>query len=67
MSSNRNEKEKEKEKEIMDKTTEKQYVKKPSNKRQKKRKINPCPGCGYEMGFEWPSQYCSRICFYHSY
>jgi len=22
-----------------------------------------CPGCGFDMGVDWPSQFCSRMCF----
>ena len=25
---------------------------------------NPCPGCGYDMGMNHYSQYCSRSCMY---
>ena len=28
--------------------------------------INRCPGCRYDMGFQWPSQYCSRSCMYRN-
>lgn len=27
---------------------------------------NLCAGCGYNMGVEWCSQFCSRSCMYES-
>ena len=35
-----------------------------SESRQNRRVKNRCPGCGYDMGFAWASQYCSRRCMY---
>lgn len=37
-------------------------------KKKKKKKVyrNLCPGCGYDMGTNWGSQYCSRSCMYAS-
>ena len=26
--------------------------------------IHICPGCGYDMGMRWMSQYCSRKCMF---
>ena len=33
-------------------------------KKKKKENVfrNLCPGCGYDMGTKWMSQYCSRSC-----
>ena len=38
------------------------YELKIGREKWKKISVNRCPGCGYDMGADWPSQYCSRSC-----
>ena len=38
------------------------YELKIGREKLKKISVNRCPGCGYDMGADWPSQYCSRSC-----